>query len=185
MMATLPPFAELELKNLVHFTQSESLRASSDRPNLRYCVQSVSSINTGISREELLLDETTRICMQDMEIWRASAAPSGSIPIDRGICFVRTKSFGFKLADRLHAVVYHGNLDQDELLAIIQAWCQGHSSLFIVATSSLSAGMHYASLRRVIHIDAPDGLLSSRDWARGSRQIACNLSDVASSQLEC
>ena len=59
MTATLPPFAELELKNLMHFTQFETLRASSDRPNLCYCVRSVAFAD--VSKEELLLNETTRI----------------------------------------------------------------------------------------------------------------------------
>ena len=63
MTVILSPFVELELKNLMHFTQFETLRASSDRSNLCYCVRSVASAD--VFREELLLDETTRICMQD------------------------------------------------------------------------------------------------------------------------
>lgn len=34
MTATLPPFAEHEMKILLHFSQCDTLRASSDRPNL-------------------------------------------------------------------------------------------------------------------------------------------------------
>ena len=67
MTATLFFFAEHELKSIMHFTQFESLRASGDRSNLCYFVQSVFSANAVVFEEELLLNETTRICMQNMQ----------------------------------------------------------------------------------------------------------------------
>lgn len=38
MTGTLPPFGEAESRELLYFTQSETLRASSDRANLKYRV---------------------------------------------------------------------------------------------------------------------------------------------------
>ena len=65
--AILLSFVEHELKSIMHFTQFESLRASGDRPNLCYFVQSVPSVNAAVFEEKLLLNETTKICMQDMQ----------------------------------------------------------------------------------------------------------------------
>ena len=67
MTATLSSFAEHKLKNIMHFTQSESLRASDNRPNLCYFVQSVPSANAAVFKKKLLLNETIRICMQNMQ----------------------------------------------------------------------------------------------------------------------
>ena len=64
------------------------------------------------------------------------------------------------LAARLHAVFYHGELTHEERHEMIAAWSENESSLFIVATSSLSAGLHYPFVRKVIHVDALDGLLN-------------------------
>ena len=67
MTAILPPFVEHELKSIMHFTQFELLRASDDRSNLCYFVQSVLFANAAVSGKKLLLNETIRICMQDMQ----------------------------------------------------------------------------------------------------------------------
>ena len=63
MTVTLFLFVEHELKNIMHFTQFELLRASDDRLNLCYFVQLVFFANAAVFEEKLLLDETIRICM--------------------------------------------------------------------------------------------------------------------------
>ena len=43
LTATLPPIEERELKQSLHFTQTEMLRVNSNRVNIKYCIQFVSS----------------------------------------------------------------------------------------------------------------------------------------------
>lgn len=63
MTATLPPFAELEMKT---FTQCDTLRASSDRPNLEYRVQWLDAVRGAPCREKELVKEAFTICLQDI-----------------------------------------------------------------------------------------------------------------------
>ena len=42
---------------------------------------------------------------------------------------------------------------------MVTAWCQGRDSPYLVATSALGAGLDYPSVRRVVHVDAPSGLV--------------------------
>ena len=67
MTATLPPFVERKLRNLLHFTQSKCVRAGNDRSNLQYCVQIVSELNDNRFKTDQLLNEAVRICMHDMQ----------------------------------------------------------------------------------------------------------------------
>ncbi|KAL8689011.1 MAG: hypothetical protein Q9218_005217, partial [Villophora microphyllina] len=165
MTGTLPPFASSELEKILYFTHCERLRASSDRPNLEYCVQSLGAPPTGSGHHEHLLKSTVAACMQDIKQW-SSRPVSPSSSAARGICFVRVKTLGDQLAKRLGCQFYHGDLSHLEREKVVIAWSQGVASNqgsscpFIVATSALSAGVHYPSVRRVFHVDAPDGLLN-------------------------
>ncbi|KAL8794984.1 MAG: hypothetical protein Q9182_007576, partial [Xanthomendoza sp. 2 TL-2023] len=170
MTGTLPPFASFELENLLYFTQCERLRASSDRPNLVYCVQHLGPVPAKVSRNHLLIDHTKAACMQDIEAWSSPSCPdvtcNPTSPGPRGIIFVRTKSLGEQLSKELGCSFYHGDLSHLERETMVTAWNQGitgnqgFQSRFIVATSAFSAGVHYPSVRRVYHVDAPDGLLN-------------------------
>ncbi len=44
-------------------------------------------------------------------------------------------------------------------VSIVTAWYQATHSPCLVATSALSAGLDYPSVRRVVHVDAPSGLV--------------------------
>ena len=158
MTATLPPFAEIKLKNLLHFTRSEILRAVNDRPNLQYCVQTVKQFNNYQGKKTLLLDETIKIYQQDTQIWKS--AHENETVIARGICFVRSKKFGEKLAEQLQAFFYNGDFNHEIRQKMVTVWSDGASSLFIVVTSAFSAGVHYPFVRKIIHVDAPDGLFN-------------------------
>ncbi|KAL9606927.1 MAG: hypothetical protein Q9167_008106, partial [Letrouitia subvulpina] len=165
MTGTLPPSAESSIRELLHFTHPEVLRASSDRPNLRYCIElSAPPPSSELSREEHLIERATEICFGDIQKWATTDQGDSTRPAsaysERGICFVRQTRTGEQLAYRLSARFYHGKLSSQERADCVTAWSQGASSPFIVATSALSAGVHYPSVRRVIHIDAPDGLLN-------------------------
>ena len=56
LTGTLSPFASFELEKLLYFTQCKRLRASSDRPNLEYCIQSIGLPKPGLTRDEYLLE---------------------------------------------------------------------------------------------------------------------------------
>jgi hypothetical protein len=153
MMATLPPFAELEVKTLLHFTQCDTLRASSDRPNLEYRVQWLEAIKGIPCREKELVAEAVKICRQDIREWR-------SAPASRGICYVRQKVAGKLLAEALDCSFYHGGLSSATRVEMYTAWSQGTAGAYMVATAAFNAGVHHPSIRRVLHLDAPDGLVN-------------------------
>ncbi|KAI4263673.1 MAG: hypothetical protein L6R42_001189 [Xanthoria sp. 1 TBL-2021] len=172
MTGTLPPFASFELEKLLYFTQYDRLRASSDRPNLEYCVQSIGSSPPRLERDGHLLGRATAICIEETRRWsflaRSDVACSHSLEGARGICFVRNKDLIERLvnAKKLGCYFYHGDLSHLERGRIVLVWNQGTAgneeplSVWIVATSAFSAGVHYLSVRRVLHLGAPDGLLN-------------------------
>ncbi len=109
MTATLPLSAEMELKDLFHFTQLEVLCAESNRPNLQYRIQLLPNRPRDCSRVDTLVAEAVTICRQDARHWLAKA---GSWPMTaRGICFVRTKAIGSCIQSQLGCHFYHANLD--------------------------------------------------------------------------
>ena len=179
MTATLPSLVELEFRQTLHLTQPYVLRASSDRPNLRYCVQSLTPGDEGVPKTRSLLTATVETCQREMVAWSTGAVETGTAVTARGICYVRNKALGQELADRLRAVLYHGGLSHEDRTASIPARSEGRSSLFIVATSSLSAGLHYSSVRLILHVNAPDGLLNCRqETARAGQDERDGLSAV-------
>jgi Helicase conserved C-terminal domain len=71
------------------------------------------------------------------------------------ICFVRRKALGEELVDHLGCHFYHANMsDRDTVLT---AWHRGTGFPMVVATSALSAGVDYASVRLILHLDTPPG----------------------------
>lgn len=51
---------------------------------------------------------------------------------------------------------HHANMPHRE--TVLTAWHWGTGSPMIVATSALSAGVDYASVRLILHLDAPTAL---------------------------
>ena len=163
LTATLPPCAELELRLMLNFTAVETLRASSDRSNLQYLIQKVPERGT---IHESLVEEVIRVCNIDLERWRVVDMQTSA----RSICFVRTKRVGLILAERLDCFFYHGDLELSERQEMITAWSQGKRSPIMVATVAFGAGVDYPSVRRVIHVDAPFGLLNyAQETGRAGR----------------
>lgn len=153
MTATLPPFAELEMKTLLHFTQCDTLRASSDRPNLEYRVQWLDAVRGASRGEKELVEEAAKVCLQDLQEWRAARDA-------RGICYVRTKAMGTRMAESLQCDFYHGGLAPEARQEMNAAWSGGTSGKYLVATAAFNAGVHYLRVRRILHVDAPDGLVN-------------------------
>ena len=175
--ATLPPVAQADFQSSLFFTAPEIVRASSDRANLQYCVQTVAvtdiSINislsrTGAGQDTVLLDRANAVCMEDIRQWKAVCTEALSPA--RGICFVRQKQLGLALAERLGCGFYHGGLDDIQRRQITTAWSQGSGSPFIVATSAFGAGIDYPSIRRIIHLGPAFGLLDyAQETGRAGR----------------
>ena len=132
MTGTLPPFASFELEKQLYMTQCERLRASSNRPNLEYRVQSIDPAKPGLERNQSLLEYAESACMQCTRQWslsRESSQPS-SDPWEgaRGICFVRNKDLGDKLAKALRGHFYHDGLPHLDRGRVVLAWNEGTAS---------------------------------------------------------
>lgn len=147
LTATLPPCAELELRQMLSFTTAETLRASSDRSNLQYLVQRVPERGTV---HESLVEEVIRICNIDLKRWRDVDMQSSA----RSICFVRSKRVELTLTERLDCFFYHGDLELSKRQEMITAWSQGRRSPIMIATVAFGAGVDYPFIRRIIHVDA-------------------------------
>ena len=162
LTATLPPHGMLDIKQSLFLSHPVIHRASSDRPNLEYCVQSLESPtttpSTPSSTEDRLALAAVQICQQDLRQWQASRDHTGSAA--RSICYVRQRTMGSWLAKQLDCDFYHAQLPASERASILTAWNEGQRSPVLVATSALGAGVDYPSVRRIIHADAPDGLVA-------------------------
>lgn len=164
LTATLPPSAEREFRKMLCLTPDlETLRVSCNRPNLRYCIQSVEQSSLGLraSRDEALIDATIRLCQEKLREYCNSSSA-------RFICYVRQKKLGSILVEELKCHYYHATLLDRE--AQVTAWRLGEQSPLIVATTAFGAGVDYPSVRCVIHVDAPAGLLDyAQETGRAGR----------------
>ena len=166
LTATLPPHGMLELTQSLHLTHPTIQRVSSDRPNLAYSVQLLENTAPPIasapqasgSADDRLVHAVTALCCQDVRQWQAGSPQDRATA--RGLCFVRQKKMGTWLAQSLNCDFYHAGLPASERASILTAWSQGGRSPILIATAALGAGVDYPSVRRVIHVDAPEGLVA-------------------------
>jgi hypothetical protein len=174
LTATLPPFGESTLHDELNLTQPDLLRASSDRPNLVYEVSHLtrpsSDGDAHLGREARLQQEACRLLREMLDTYAGDRAA-------RVICFVRTRVAAEAIGGALGAHVYHAGTEQrDEVLA---SWIQGLQSPIIAATAALGAGVDYPSVREVLHVDAPSGLLDyAQETGRAGRDqlpARCNV----------
>ncbi|KAL8688231.1 MAG: hypothetical protein Q9218_005804 [Villophora microphyllina] len=161
MTATLPPVGEFDLRQSLLLKDPVVHRTSSDRPNLAYCIQRLVAPppgSTPISSDELLAVSASRLISKTIEQWQS--ADTGIKATARSICFVRTMAMGKSLAERLHCRFYHAKLTPIERSSVLTAWSQGTTQPCLIATSALGAGVDYTSVRQIIHVDAPSGLVA-------------------------
>lgn len=86
------------------------------------------------------------------------------------MCFVRSKATGSLLAEKFKCHFYHAGLEPAAREELIKDWARGDKSDMLVTTSALSAGLDYASVYLVLHIDAPSGLVDyAQETDRGGR----------------
>ncbi len=160
LTATLPPGGEFDLKQSLFLSHPTIYRGSSDRPNLEYCVQLITQpqspeIQERLDRDELLAAAADKVNSEDRRIWNRTGGHLRA----RSLYYVRSKALGRLLAERLRCNFYHAGLSVVDRVSMVTAWYQGTHSPCLVATSALSAGLDYPSVRRVVHVDAPSGLV--------------------------
>lgn len=160
LTATLPPYGELDLKQALFLTYPVIYRASSDRPNLEYCVQTIGPLRMdepkeSPSREEILVTAVEEVYRKDSQTWHSG----GSHPTARSLFYVRSRNLGTLLARRLGCDFYHAQLNPVDRISLLTAWYQAIRSPYLVATNALGAGLDYPSIRMVVHVDAPSGLV--------------------------
>ena len=153
MTITLSSFVELKIKKLLHFTQCDILRASSDKLNLKYCVQSLTSTNDDSCDEKELIEQTIEICMQNIVLWNIMS-------IAREICYVRLKIVNRLLTKSLSCEFYHEKLSSSQRDELIIAWSQRLFERYIIVTTTFKASVHYFFVRKIVHVDALDELVN-------------------------
>ena len=191
LTGTLPPTAEFDLKHMLHATTPRIIRASGNRPNLQYLVEeSHWDRSVHATRDDALIARAVEVgqrLIRTLESMQAGGTRKDDTRKDntrkddtrkddtrkdntsgRGILYVRTKDIGQRISQQLNCYLYHATLH--ERGAQLAAWVRGDRSRLIVATSALSAGIDQQSVRVVIHVDAPAGLLDyAQETGRAGR----------------
>ena len=161
MTATLPPSSERELTDLLGMSACDQLRVNADRPNLCYRIRHMPDSHEGGTLRERLVSNAVDL----LEKWLADQSDS---PASRAICFVRLKINAEVIGERLGCHVYHAAIEDRD--AVLRAWNCGQKSPVIVATSALGAGVDQASVRYILHVDAPGSLLEyAQETGRAGR----------------
>ena len=75
----------------------------------------------------------------------------------RVICYIHRTAIGIVLAEELRCHLYHAK--SEDRKEILTAWRQGKGSSVIIATTTLGIGVDYPSVRSVIYVDTPTGML--------------------------
>ena len=159
LTATLPPSMRDTLLKRHHLTQILEIRASTRRSNLKYTVQHLCSDQHAVVEAAALM----------RQLWQEHYGTQHGR--HRALLFTRTKADADRLAGLLGCMSYHSEAGTVEDKArTIKAWVFGTSSPFLVGTSGLGAGFDYPSVRIVIHVDEPHGLMEfAQESGRGGR----------------
>ena len=71
IIVTFSFIVELNFKQILHFIRCDIVRVNNDRFNFQYCVQTISSSNNrSFKNINSLINETIKICMQNIDIWK-------------------------------------------------------------------------------------------------------------------
>ncbi|KAK3669171.1 hypothetical protein LTR78_010947 [Recurvomyces mirabilis] len=150
LTATLPPsmLAEFEERNYLH--HPTVIRASSNRPNIKYTVARAKS------GEVSLLEQAAG---KARDAWdRSDQFDHGR---DKIILYVRSVRDGESLADMLGSECYTAESGTvDEKRAILDRWTTDPLRPCIVATSALAEGFDHPYVRFVINVGEPPSLIT-------------------------
>ena len=143
-----------------YLTQVHEIRASTRHSNLKYTVQYLRSDQHDVVEAAAALVR---------KLWQEHYGTQHGH--HRALLFTSTKADADRLAGLLDCMSYHFEAGTVEDKAwIIKAWVSATSSPFLVRTSRLGAGLDYPSVRFVIHVDKPYGLMEfAQDSGRGGR----------------
>jgi len=100
----------------------------------------------------MLLDALVKVCKMFLSRYKDD-------PTARMICYVRNKQIGLLLVEELNYNIYYATLTEEERKRNITTWRQGLRLNIIIATATLGAGIDYPSVRNIVHIDAPSGIV--------------------------
>ena len=162
LIITLLLIAEFDLRQSLFMSHPAIHRVSSDRPQLEYRVELAASLvrlqaleSQHGSQDELLIRAAGLIYVSNLKTWGSSNASDTA----RSIYFIRLKRIGVAIAQRLRCQFYHRGLSPAERTSILTVQSSGIEALYLVATPALGAGVDCLNIRRVVHIDAPTGLV--------------------------
>jgi len=143
LSATLPSISVNELLRTMHLDPCsvDVIRADTCRKNVKY--------------ESIKVDPTELLHQVQVHM---AAEEAAFLPLDRGIVFCQTVNTAETLAASAGCQYYVGPLEAAQKPAVASAW-QAGKNRWIVATSAFSEGVDYASVRVVIIMEAPRGML--------------------------
>jgi superfamily II DNA helicase RecQ len=147
LSATLPAVSTLELIN-----------------SMRLDASSVSTIRANTCRENVTYETIKVEDLFDQVLVHMASEELSFSPVDRGIVFCQYVNVAEKLATRASCQCYTGPMEAAKKPAVASAWRAGVDR-WVVATSAFSEGVDYASVRVVIIMGAPRGMLEYEQMA--------------------
>ena len=160
MIDTLSLIVEMNFKQMLHFTRCDIVRVKNDRFNFQYCVQTISTSNDrSFENDNLLINETIKICMQNIKIWKAIVFDD-RISIARNIVYVRNKQMRKILTKIIDCEFYHETFSREKRIRMTIAWNQEKIDFFLVTTSFFNVDVHYSFIRKVIHLNVFDDFVN-------------------------
>lgn len=149
LTATLPPsmLAEFEERNYLH--RPTIIRASSNRPNIRYAVE------VARSQRRTLLEQAADRARAE---WERSGRFDHSC--DKIILYVRAVADAEALAGLLGCESYTAQSGAfEERKAILDRWTRDPLRPYVVATSALAEGFDDPHVRFVVNVGEPESLV--------------------------
>ena len=152
MTATLPSRLEEELFRRHHISTASIVRGCTKRPNVRYGVEYLR-----VPKGEGLTSFTCRTIVQRWEDRHRAEWKDARVMI-----FVRSCADAEEVAKKIGCSYYHREIGTtEEKETRLRDWMSGESgSPFLACTTAAGAGVGYAHVRWVVHIEDPYGLIN-------------------------
>ena len=160
IIVTLSFIVELNFKQMLHFIRCNIVRVNNDRFNFQCCVQTISSSNNcSFKNINSLINETIKICMQNIDIWKTIVF-FDQISIARDIVYVRNKQMNKILTKIIDCEFYHEIFSRENRIRMMIAWNQKLIDFFFVTTSFFNVDVHYFFIRKIIHLNVFDDFVN-------------------------
>jgi superfamily II DNA or RNA helicase len=165
MTATLPPRLEAVLYQRHHIGRARVVRGSTRRRNIRYGVEYMRP-----PKSEGFLSFVCRAVKERWERLSLAGWTDGRVMI-----FVRSCGDAEEIARQMQCSYFHRDIGTtEEKEARLEGWMSGASgSAFLACTTAAGAGVDYAHVRWVVHIEDPYGVSEfQQESGRGGRDGA-------------